>query len=158
MHSRIFQISKNPIDKEDYIEESNYWDHWFTNSVADYVNGDTDRDNDIQWLKNCYGDTGLSFGVDNGGEYFIITDKAKYFASNFETFQKTLKELSEITLDDFVNGQCGVQMHILKSTYDDDLGFYVDGDDTGMQTFDDCIRYSENGTKFYIGSTIDYHW
>lgn len=158
MHSRIFQISKNPIDKVDYIGESHYWDHWFTNSVADYVNGDTDRENDIKWLKDCYGNEGLSFGVDEGGEYFIVEDKSKFFAKNFEAFQKALKELTEVTIDDFVTGKYGMKMYNLKSAYDDELGFYVDGDDTGMETFDSCIRSSSNGTKFYIGATIDYHF
>jgi hypothetical protein len=158
MHSRIFQISKNPIDKVDYIEESNYWDHWFIGSIADYVNGDTDRESDIEWLKHCYNNEGLLFGVDEGGEYFIVEDKHKYFAKNFEAFQKALKELTDVTIDDFITGKYGMNMCNLKLAYDDELGFYVDGDDTGMETFDSCIRSSSNGTKFYIGSTIDYHF
>lgn len=158
MHSRIYQISKNPIDKDDYIEESNYWDHWFTNSVADYVNGDTDRDSDIKWLKNCYDNNGLSFGADNGGEYFIVEDKRKYFAKRFDTFKKILRELSDATLDDFVSGAYGGKVYTLKAAYNDEFGFYIDGEDIGMETFDSFIRYSENGDKFYIGGTIDYHW
>lgn len=158
MHSRIYQISKNPIDKVDYIDESNYYDHWFIGSIADYVNEDTDRTNDIEWLKECYNNEGLSFGVDNEGEYFIIADKAKYFSKRFVTFQKTLKELSELTLDDFSSGRSGMQMYTLKAAYDDKFAFYVDGDDTGMETLDECVRSSSNGTKFYIGATIDYHF
>ena len=158
MHSRIFQIGKNPIDKIDYIEESHYYDHWFTHSVADYVNGDTDRADDIQWLKDCYENRGLSLGADADGEYFIITDKAKYFAGRFEKFKKTINELAEIALDDFADGKCSAQIYTLKAAYDDEFGFYVDGDDTGMETFDSFIRYNENNTKFYIGGTIDYHW
>ncbi len=158
MHSRIFQISTTPIDKEDYIEESDYWDHWFTNSVADYVNGDTNRESDIEWLKDCYDNDGLSFGADSGGEYFVVEDKSKYFTKRFEMFQKTLRELSEVTLDDFANGACSGKVYNLNATYDDEFGFYVDGEDTGMETFDNFIRYCNNGGKFYIGSTIDYHW
>ena len=48
MHSRIFQVSEKPIDKADYIGESDYWDHWFTNSVADYVSEDCYRDEDLK--------------------------------------------------------------------------------------------------------------
>ena len=114
MHSRIYQISKNPIDKVDYIGESDYWDHWFTHAVADYVNGDTDRANDIEWLKDCYGNEGLSFGVDEGGEYFIVEDKSKFFANGFAEFHKALKELSEMTLDDFITGKYSMQVYNLK--------------------------------------------
>ena len=158
MHGRIFQISKEPIEKDDYIEESNYYDHWFTNSIADYVDGDTDREDDIQWLKDCYADSGLSFEIDDGGEYFIIEDKVKYFAKRFDVFQKTLKELQDITLDDFASGKCGMYMYTLKSTYDDEFGFYIDSEDTSLETFDSFIRHSDNGAKFYIGATIDYHF
>lgn len=158
MHSRIYQIGTKPIHKDDYIGEFNYYDHWFTNSVADYVNGDTDRENDIDWLKSCYKEQGLSFGIDEGGEYFIIEDKSKYFAKSFEEFQKALKELSEITIDDFLTTKYGIQMYNLKSAYDDEFGFYVDGDGIGLETFDTFVRYAEVDTKYYIGATIDYHY
>lgn len=158
MHSRIYQISTNPIHKDDYIDESNYYDHWFTNSVADYVNGDTNRADDIKRLKSCYDNSGLSFGVDNDGEYFIVEDKTKYFANKLEIFQAILKELSSITLDDFISDKCGVQMYRLKEAYEDKYGFYVDNEGWGMTSLDACIRYTENGTKYYIGATIDYHF
>lgn len=158
MHSRIYQISKTPINKEDYIEESNYYDHWFTNQIADYVNGDTNRESDINWLKACYNNKGLSFGEDDGGEYFVVEDKFKYFADRFERFKNTLNELSSVTLDDFANGTCGGKIYNLKSEYDDEFGFYIDSEDTWLETFDAFIRYIDNSTKYYIGATIDYHW
>lgn len=158
MHSRIYQISKNPIPKCDYIEESNYYDHWFTNSVADYVNGDTNRDDDIKWLKDCYENKGLSFGVDGDGEYLIVEDKIKYFSVNFENFQNALKELSEATLDDFMSGECGTSLYRLKESYDDKFDFYVECEDCGCETFDGFMRYAIVGAKYYIGATIDYHF
>lgn len=158
MHSRIYQISKTPIDKCDYIEEDKYYDHWFTNSVADYVDGDTDRGDDIQWLKECYEEKGISFGTDDGGEYFIIEDKAKYFTVNFESFQRALKELSESTFDDFVSGKSRVLLYRLKEAYNDKFGFYVDEEKCGLETLDDFIRYAVIGVKYYIGATIDYHY
>lgn len=160
MHSRIYQISKTPIDKDDYIEESNYYDHWFTNSVADYVDGDTDRDDDIEWLKDCYEKKGLSFGQDNNGEYFIVENKTKYFEANFEKFQKELKELSEKTLDDFMGGESNMSLYRLKKSYDDEFGFYIDDEDEyhGVATFDRFMRCATVGTKYYIGATIDYHF
>lgn len=157
MHSRIYQIDTNPIHEDDYIGEFRYYDHWFTDSIADYVDGDTNREEDIKWLKECYDNEGLSFGTDDGGEYFIIEDKAKYFARRFETFQEILKKSSKLTLDDFASDISGMQMYALKATYEDEFGFYVDGNATGMKTFDECVRSSSNGTKYYIGATIDYH-
>ena len=158
MHSRIFQISLAPIDKDDYIEESYYWDSSFIGSVADYVNDDTDRMSDIEWLKDCYKDRGISFGADDSGEYFIIEDKVKYFAPKFETFQKALKELSEITIDDFINCSCGMQMYKLKEAYIDEYGFYIDGHEETLETFDAFVHYARTDEKYYIGATIDYHF
>lgn len=158
MHSRIFQISKQPIDKIDYIEESNYHDHWFTNQIADYVDGCTDRESDIGWLKSCYNNQGLSFGADDNGEYFIVEDKNRYFEPKFERFQKTLQELSAATLEDFVSDKSGLQMYSLKEAYDDKFGFYVDSEETFLVSFDEFVRCSEAGIKYYIGATIDYHF
>ena len=158
MHSRIFQISKEPIYEEDYIKESRYYDHWFLGSVADYVNEDTDRAADIQWLQHCYDGKGLIFGTDEGGEYFIIEDKIKYFTLNFESFQIALEELSNITIEGFASQKSYSNIYALKSAYEDKCGFYVDGDEFGMYSLDGFIRWSDNGTKFYIGATIDYHF
>lgn len=158
MHSRIFQISRGPISKCDYIEESHYWDHWFTNSHADYVNGNTNRKGDIEWFRDCYNNRGLTFEVDDGGEYFVIEDKMKYFAPKFEEFQKIIKELIGSTLDDFATTKLDMDIYRLKSTYEDKCGFYVDGDDWGLCTLDDFVRWNDVGTKLYIGATIDYHF
>ena len=158
MHSRIYQISKEPIQKCDYIEEDNYYDHWFTNSIADYVNGNTDRGDDIKWLKDCCEDKGLSFGSDDNGEYFVINDKMKYFTQNFEAFQKALKKLSNTTFDDFVSGESGIFLYRLKEAYNDKFGFYVECESCGCETFDGFMRCAEVGVKYYIGATIDYHF
>ena len=50
MHSRILQITKEKLDRSDWISASDYYDHWFTNSVADYVDDDVDRDSDLDWF------------------------------------------------------------------------------------------------------------
>ena len=158
MHSRIYQTSTNPIDEIDYIEESHYYDHWFTNSIADYVNGDTDRNEDIAWLKECYDGSGLEFGVDDGGEYFIVADKKKFFEEHFQTFKTTLKELTDKSIDEFASHTIDYLVCRLNAMYDDEFGFYVQDDDCGLCTLDYLIRSKDNGAKFYIGATIDYHF
>ena len=158
MHSRIYQINKTPIDRDDYIEESDYYDHWFINSVADYVNENTNRDEDIMWLKDCYEKQGVSFGKDDNGEYFVVEDKAKYFESKFENFQKALKEMSEKTLGDFIVGATDMLMYRIKDSYENKFGFYVEDGDCGLTTFDNFMRSATDGEKYYIGATIDYHF
>lgn len=117
MHSRIFQVSLNPIDREDYIGESNYWDHWFTREWADYVSENCNRDDDIEWLKDCYVVNGLVFGVDDNGEYFIVKSKQECFEKKFHKFMKILDTIKQCTLDDFAGGFH--EMWQLKNAYEE---------------------------------------
>lgn len=154
MHSRIFQVSKKPIDKCDYIEESNYWDHWFLNSVADYVSEHCDRNEDIQWLKDCYTTKGIEFGADDNGEYFIVKSKQAYFEYSFNKFMEIIDKIKNYTLDDFVQGF--FEMYLLKDAYEEKFGFYVDADGE-LINFDSFVRLCATEEKYYIGGTIDYH-
>lgn len=152
MHSRIIQASKEPIEKEDYITEDNYiYEHWFLNSVADYVSNDCNRDEDIKWLKDCT--PGFTFDRDKNGEYFIINSKEEYFKPAFEGFKRALEELHNIPLEKFIRY---VDIYGLNSYYDDKHGFYIDIDDE-LLTLDEFVRYCDNGNKYYIGGTVDYH-
>ena len=49
MHSRIIELSKDPILKHERMCESSVPD-WFYHSIADYTDADTDRDHDIKWF------------------------------------------------------------------------------------------------------------
>lgn len=154
MHSRIFQVSLKPIKPVDYIRESNYYEHWFTMEVADYVNGDTNRIEDIEWLKGCY--QGLVFGSDDNGEYFVVENKEEYFKAKFERFMETVEKIKDFNLKNFTDGFT-YEMYKLKEAYEDKYGFYVDTDGE-MLTLDSFIRYCATNAKYYIGATIDYHF
>lgn len=160
MHSRIFQLSETPISKDEYISEYEYHDHWFTREIADYVDGDTDRADDIGWLESCV--SGIEFGVDEHGEFLIIKSREMYFDRLFTLFAAHLEEVNQkCTLKDFTDGIR--EMWNLENTYNDKFGFYVelttDTDRyTDLVTFDNFIRTSKDGEKYYIGATIDYHW
>ena len=163
MHSRIIQISKEPINEDDYLSEDKYYDI-VCGALADYVDGDTDRDDDIEWFIGCLGDS-ISYNKDE--QSFTIIDKEKYFDKAFEHFQELLKKLSDTTLKVFSGigkkeeiYQFTTDMYSLKSTYDDEFSFYIDdnGEYFGMSTIDNFMRNVENNTKFYIGTTIDYHF
>lgn len=153
MHSRIFQVDSKPINKEDYIEESTYWDHWFVNSIADYVNDNCDRNDDIQWLKDCA--KGYSIGCDENGEYLIIENKEEYFKNSFERFKELLDKIKDSTIQDFTKGI--FEMYGLKNAYEEKFGFYMETDGYGLITMDSFIRDFPEDVKFYIGGTIDYH-
>ena len=153
MHSRIFQVSDASFEKEDYITGCDYYDHWFTREIADYVNDDCNREDDIAWLKESV--KGFEFGKDDSGEYFIVTDKVKYFEEAFYRFKDAIDKIKDCTIDEFVNGIYG--MWDLKDSYDDKYGFYIDNDGD-MESLDGFIRECFADKKYYIGGTVDYHF
>lgn len=152
MHSRIFQISKNPIKKEDYIKESNYWDHWFLNEVADYVSDDCDAYDDVKWLQDCV--KGIIFGGDENGTYLVVVSREEYFRRSFEKFKITLDKVKDCTIEEFSTGIH--EMWQLKDLYEEKFGFYVDVDGE-LMSFDSFVRLCATKEKYYIGGTIDYH-
>lgn len=166
MHSRIFQVSRYPINKEEYFGEDRYYDgehNYFVREIADYVDNGNDRLSDIQWFKECYG-TSLEFISE---DKFKVIDKRNYFKGRVEAFLKNVKELQDIKEDDFIQGnKIPMLMHLTESIYRDRFDFYIDRDDTMKSgeydeffgPMDDFIRNAEEGEEYYIGNTIDYHF
>lgn len=156
MHSRIFQVSTNPIKKENYTDESEYYDHWFTRSVADYVSSYCFRNEDLKWFEDCYENQGIKFGVDDNGEYLVIQNKQKYFENSFHRFMEAVDKIKNYTINDFANGFN--EMDCLKDAYEDKYGFYMEADGYGLITIDSFVRQCSENIKYYIGAIIDYHY
>lgn len=158
MHSRIFQLSASPIDKENYIVESDYYDHWFTNQIADYVDGDCNRDESIGWLYSY--SKAYDVSKCNDGNYrLVVHNKEIYFENAYKSFVEEVNKLTDMSLEQFTNG---FNLYGLTNAYEDKFGFYVDlyGDGHGneLMTLDAFIRRCNVGTVYYIGGVIDYHF
>ena len=54
MHSRIIELSKEPVLKQERISEASI-PEWFYNTIADYTDANTDRDHDIKWMSQRMG-------------------------------------------------------------------------------------------------------
>lgn len=152
MHSRIFQVSMNPINKEEYICEENYYEHWFTREFADYVSDACNREEDIKWLADA--SRGYIVNKDDGGEFLVVINKEEYFAPAYERFMKALNEIGSPTLEEFTNG---IDLYYLKDAHEDKFSFYIDADGE-LMTFDAFIRRCVVNEKYYIGGTVDYHF
>ena len=61
MFNAIYQVSLDPIPSDEYISESDFWDSWFLGRVAEYVDGDVDRNKEIDLLKSSLENAGFSF-------------------------------------------------------------------------------------------------
>ena len=101
MFNAIYQVSLEPIPDDEYITESDFWDSWFLERVAEHVNGDVDRNKEIDILKSSLESAGLSFGEDEHGAWLIVNSKAEYFKAAFEKFKKQLEILSNFSMEDY---------------------------------------------------------
>ena len=157
MHSKIFQISKKPV--EDRITEDRYY-YGFVGKVADYVSElDTDDQmNAMSWLAET---PGIEVKNIDGVATIMIIDKKAYFAAKLMEFQNALKRLEKISLDDFIahSGALETGIWMASEAYEDTGGFYVDDNDEqfGIITFDKFMRKADEGSVWYIGAVTDYH-
>jgi len=152
MHSRIIQISKEPIEKDEYFSECRYYDG-FINAIADYV-VDSDRTADIEWLKSILGDAAE---VDVQAGTFKIVNRMLFFMAPYTEFRQHIAEMEGITLEDFASCKSEFPMYMLQASYDDKYSFYLDSDENGMQTLMSFMRFAKDGDVYYIGATFDYH-
>lgn len=157
MHSRIFQISRNPIKKDCYLSEFDYEDHWFTYQIADYVSDTSDPERDYEWLNEVKGIT-----VDAKKKTLTIDSKAEYFNGKYHEFTMLAKTLSEISLNEFITNEKNLDEYRMRQAYEDKVGFYVDDNSEyfGMATLDSFMRSQKvcEGDVFHLGAVIDYHF
>lgn len=155
MHSRIFQVSSEPIKNDELIDECRYED-WDT---ADYVVEQTteeEQKSDMEWIMTaCKG-----IKVDTEKRTITITSKKEYFDERHDRFKELAEELSDITLEDFISTKMYFKFYELQSCYEDKCGFYIDDNDeyTGLTNMDNWVRNTEENKVYYIGSIFDYHF
>ena len=153
MHSRIFQIEKEVVTEEEYID-SDLIPEWFTQSVADYTSDGCDREDDIDWLMSAaLGEVAM---VENGKLTFS-SDVRRYFKRKHDAFVKAAEQVAKVEFNDFVsNHNVYSFLFNLKEAYNDKYGFYVYSNDE-LCTLDEFMRTVGDGDVYYIGGTVDYH-
>jgi len=183
MHSFVIQLAKKPVAKEDYIRKAYLKETGFIPWMTDGVE-DTDsptfpeltlisREGYLDFLKELTSTRWKGITVDEETQTLTITDKKEYFKEQYSEFQKALKELTDASFDDFVCGLDAVDE--LDRAYDDDHYVYVvfmdepyyeEGEEKPdvvpliptLYTFHDFLRCFEDGSLFYIGNIINYHY
>lgn len=158
MHSRIIELSKDPILKHERMCESSVPD-WFYHSIADYTDADTDRDHDIKWFLDA---VARVVDVAEDGKSFTFKPKAKqkYFERQYHAFLDKACELTGISLDAFVGEakyDIGMAMYKLNEHYQDKFSLYVYFNDE-LKSLDEWIRETDLSGSFYFGGTLDYHY
>ena len=83
MHSRIIELSTEPICVDERICESDYYDNGFIGAIADYVSENTDRNHDIEWFVSYLKSKNVV--SKSNEESFTLSDnfREKYFKEKF---------------------------------------------------------------------------
>lgn len=157
MHSVIIQLGVEPLKKEEYVSEEEFFcDHWFTNEIADYVSDCSDEER-LDALNILSNRSGIEVSEDEGGKYIVVTDKEKFFEQAYNSFQENLKKLSNLSLKGFSRYDSSVDWSIrkLNENYEDKQGIYI-YQYRELCTIAEFVRFYDGG-KYYIGGVLDYH-
>jgi hypothetical protein len=153
MHSRIIELSQEPIKVDDRICESDYYDNGFISSIADYVTS-CDRTDAINWVCGYLKNKDVVTEFDTNKIVFSENVKEKFFKDSFEEFNKLT---NKITFEDFV-GKDDFKLYLIKQSIEDTSGFYIHYDGC-YWTLDYFIRRCvEDNEIWYIGGALDYHF
>jgi hypothetical protein len=153
MHSRIFQITKEPIPQDEWLTHDDIVDTWFIGEIADYV-AESDRAEDIAWLKETT--KGVFEVLDEGDQIkikFLPGGKKEHFGERFHDLKEAVEQL---TLEQFCND--GMEEYNIRTLVLDRFSFYVYDDERGLIPLDTFIRRGEEGIEYYLGGTVDYHY
>lgn len=161
MHSRIIQMETKPVNHK--ISPDDFNDHWFTTSVADYVDEDYDSKDTLDTLREIFSTVGggVDFFEDEDGRGIIFKDgfREAFFAQSYTAFQDALSSLKEKTTPEkFVHGEIWQELYDLNAAYDNEAGYYISNDELGLKTLSRFIRLMKTGIRYYFGGTLDYHF
>lgn len=152
MHSRVIQLSLEPISNENYIEAD--YENGFLSTIADYTSEDTDRNEDIKWIDDYIKDYGAELNNDNKSFYFPRGFKNKYFEKRFECLKEMIDKMS---LNTFSCSDSVV--YNIDNLSCNKYGFYISIDnDNEYIPLDSFVRNLNEDTTYYIGGTLDYHF
>lgn len=163
MHSRIFQLSNDEVTEP--LTESSIIinNEWFVSQIADYVNENTNRESDIDWLLQTFNEEICKYITvfKMNGSYVSITFKPGFKEEYFREKFIRLKELvKNLTLEEFSDSS-SITAYSIKDEVESKFGFYVYNNETEfIIPFDTFVR-ELNGTveeTYYFGNTINYHW
>lgn len=164
-HSRIYQYSNKPIEKEDYLTDSDFCDNNYLWHVfeglfhGDYTNQHSgkERIDDIEWLSEHLKKFKISW---DGKDKFTLEEGSHQAIRDFwyTRIYKAYNEINKDTIENFSD------RYLLKNALLDPLSmgfgflFSHEGDLTASNDFFEWILYNvKEGDSFYIGATLDYH-
>lgn len=162
MHSRIFQVSKAPIEPSQYIQSFDIPDS-FTSGIADYVADVDDRQEELEWFGESF--EGLvRRGHDKDAFQILPAGREAYFRQGHQRFKEICALMQTVTLEAFIGLEKGPEgktidllMYELNETYADKYGFYIYEEDA-LMPLGEWLRGVDLEAVYYFGNVLDYHF
>ena len=162
MHSRIFQVSKVPIEPSQYIQAFDIPDS-FTTGIADYVADVDDRQGELEWFEESL--EGLVKRDPTKDSFRVLPDgREAYFRPSYQRFKEICALMQTLTLEAFIGLEKGPErkpmdlyMYKLNEAYTDKYGFYIYEEDT-LMPLGEWLRWVDLEEDYYFGNVLDYHF
>lgn len=158
MHARIYQICLENKCQDEWITEHSITDSDMGYLGIDYTFTSKDREDDLEWLKQCLP---ADMFLMEGNEITILNDGTKTLRNAFEQIKEYV---NSINIDEYVDDMTFFEYRI-KNKSRDILGiahlFFVDGWFDYPTYSTEFIRYCHTlnpGTKIYVNGILDYHF
>lgn len=161
MQKIIYEITTYPKKENDFLSISDFYDHWFMNSIADHLDDNIDRNIYLNLFKKWLENKKIGkFNSKNNSFVIIEQGKENYFNSKFKQFKEEIGKLNRMNFSDFSTGSNDIEKSIdtLNSLFSEEYENYVSLDDKDINTSDNFIRYAEVGKNYYIGGILKYHF
>ena len=161
-HSKIFQISRKPIDPDDYKSPSDYYDDHrdFADWIGDEVDDEDDRKHCIECLVKEL-DGVFSIGENDT----IVFNGSKPLNKFLESLANQLKGLvNGMKKETLVSGSVLRNLRLMATDTHKYSDYRIDIEDYTCcaAPLCDLIDYAawelKKGKKLYIGAIIDYHY
>lgn len=153
MHGRIFEIREERLPREEWMNETYFYDE--DTSFADYYKDSEDREGDLQWLKQTLPPSMFRM---EGDEIEVISDGKEVIEKWIERMKEEINKLDYESVLMFPT--TNLIKYKMKGMLHEDFMFctdYADYCHDSTEFAKDCIN-NYQGKKLYVCGIIDYHW
>ena len=105
MHSRIFQVSKAPIESEYFIRAFDI-PEYFQTGIADYVMDVDDRQGELDYFMGSFQNI-LEQGAEKNSFRVTAEGRERYFKGGYQRFREICALMQTITLGAFIGTELG---------------------------------------------------
>lgn len=154
MHSAIFQISKNKMEKDDHLSGLDLSEYNYGKFGIDYVGDEWEDEDGFDKLVNNIPSELFTVNRENRSITVNRNNIKLILRQMVETIRKTANELNEDNIVDWY--QTYKLEHVIENYMDNNALFYFENELMGLNQFIKDVT-TQDCTTLYIGAMLDYH-